>query len=261
MSTTAQLARWRPSRSFAPRSSSNRDRDPTPSPTPSLSPSRVLVHMPRPPSRAAPTGSPWATARGREVRRRRGVASGRVSTEWNSSTTPPKCRPGRSAAPDAVHRDAFMRLVEAGWDAEAARGRWADTTWTYHVDVEPRAAALHLGPLPGRAPNADTSPVMPPVKSGSNVESPSGWSEQPAQIKPAAAPRPRAARPHVRGPRLRRHPAVCVPTTSGTGKTRPQGSTALDSGGRTPSACTTGDDHDHRTRRPSYRSPTTSAGH
>src|ERR1700758_4589443 len=43
---------------------------------------------------------------------------------------------------------AFMRLVEAGWDAEAARrphGQY--TTVVVHVDVEQRAAALHLGPL------------------------------------------------------------------------------------------------------------------
>ena len=41
-----------------------------------------------------------------------------------------------------------MRLVEAGWDAEAARRPHGQhTTVVVHVDVEHRAAALHLGPL------------------------------------------------------------------------------------------------------------------
>ncbi len=41
-----------------------------------------------------------------------------------------------------------MRLVEAGWDAEAARRPHGQhTTVVVHVDVEQRAAALHLGPL------------------------------------------------------------------------------------------------------------------
>ena len=48
----------------------------------------------------------------------------------------------------AYHPDAFLRLVEAGWDAEAARRPHGQhTTVVVHVDVEQRAAALHLGPL------------------------------------------------------------------------------------------------------------------
>ena len=44
--------------------------------------------------------------------------------------------------------EAFMRLVEAGWDAEVARRPHGHhTTVVVHVDVEQRAAALHLGPL------------------------------------------------------------------------------------------------------------------
>jgi len=44
--------------------------------------------------------------------------------------------------------EAFMRLVEAGWDAEAARRPHGQhTTVVVHLDVEQRAAALHLGPL------------------------------------------------------------------------------------------------------------------
>jgi hypothetical protein len=44
--------------------------------------------------------------------------------------------------------EAFMRLVEAGWDAEVARRPHGHhTTVVVHVDVKERAAALHLGPL------------------------------------------------------------------------------------------------------------------
>ncbi|WIM86683.1 HNH endonuclease signature motif containing protein [Candidatus Mycobacterium wuenschmannii] len=44
--------------------------------------------------------------------------------------------------------EAFMRLIEAGWDTETARRPHGQhTTAVVHVDVEQRAAALHLGPL------------------------------------------------------------------------------------------------------------------
>ena len=44
--------------------------------------------------------------------------------------------------------DAFMRLVEAGWDAEAARRPHGHrTTVVVHLDVKDKIAALHLGPL------------------------------------------------------------------------------------------------------------------
>jgi len=48
--------------------------------------------------------------------------------------------------PDAV--DAFMGVIDAGWDAEAARRPHGQhTTVIVHVDVEQRTATLHLGPL------------------------------------------------------------------------------------------------------------------
>ncbi|AGB21910.1 protein of unknown function DUF222/HNH endonuclease [Mycobacterium sp. JS623] len=51
-------------------------------------------------------------------------------------------------APVPGTEEAFMRLVEAGWDAEAARRPHGQhTTVVVHLDVEQRAAALHLGPL------------------------------------------------------------------------------------------------------------------
>ncbi|UXA07476.1 HNH endonuclease [Mycobacterium sp. SMC-2] len=44
--------------------------------------------------------------------------------------------------------EAFLRLVEAGWDAEATRRPHGQhTTVVVHLDVAQRAAALHLGPL------------------------------------------------------------------------------------------------------------------
>jgi Domain of unknown function (DUF222)/HNH endonuclease len=57
-------------------------------------------------------------------------------------------RAGDQVAPLPGTVEAFMRLVEAGWDAEAARRPHGQhTTVVVHVDVEQRAAALHLGPL------------------------------------------------------------------------------------------------------------------
>jgi hypothetical protein len=44
--------------------------------------------------------------------------------------------------------EAFMRLIETSWDAETARRPHGQhTTVVVHLDVEQRAAALHLGPL------------------------------------------------------------------------------------------------------------------
>lgn len=44
--------------------------------------------------------------------------------------------------------DAFLRLIETGWDAEAARRPHGQhTTVVMHLDVENKAAQVHLGPL------------------------------------------------------------------------------------------------------------------
>jgi hypothetical protein len=57
-------------------------------------------------------------------------------------------RASETAPPLPGTVEAFMRLVEAGWDAEVARRPHGHhTTVVVHVDVEQRAAALHLGPL------------------------------------------------------------------------------------------------------------------
>ena len=58
----------------------------------------------------------------------------------------------RSTPAVAERVEAFMRLVEAGWDAEAARRPHGHhTTVVMHLDVKQRAAALHLGPLLSQA--------------------------------------------------------------------------------------------------------------
>lgn len=52
------------------------------------------------------------------------------------------------AVPMPDHVDAFMDLVEAGWDNEATRRPHGQhTAVAVHVDVESKVAALHLGPL------------------------------------------------------------------------------------------------------------------
>ena len=52
----------------------------------------------------------------------------------------------RPPVPNAA--DAFMSLVTAGWDAEVARRAHGQrTTVIVHLDVDTRAAQLHLGPL------------------------------------------------------------------------------------------------------------------
>ena len=52
----------------------------------------------------------------------------------------------RPPLPDTA--EAFMRLVEAGWDAEVARRPHGHhTTVVMHLDVKERAASLHLGPM------------------------------------------------------------------------------------------------------------------
>ncbi|WP_197515617.1 HNH endonuclease signature motif containing protein, partial [Mycobacterium sp. E1747] len=66
-------------------------------------------------------------------------------TEWKHD----RAEGGAESAPPLPGTvEAFMRLVEAGWDAEAARRPHGQhTTVVVHLDAERRAAALHLGPL------------------------------------------------------------------------------------------------------------------
>ncbi|WP_145009480.1 HNH endonuclease signature motif containing protein [Mycobacterium marseillense] len=57
-------------------------------------------------------------------------------------------RAGDQRPPVPGTAEAFMRLVEAGWDTEVTRRPQGQHTMVVvHLDVERRAAALHLGPL------------------------------------------------------------------------------------------------------------------
>ncbi len=56
--------------------------------------------------------------------------------------------PAADRPPLPTRVDAFTALVEAGWDAEAARRPHGHrTTVVVHLDLKDRIAALHLGPL------------------------------------------------------------------------------------------------------------------
>ena len=66
--------------------------------------------------------------------------------EWKRDHDDDRRSPNRPPLPGAG--EAFMRLVEAGWDADAVRRPHGQhTTVVVHLDVNRRAAALHLGPL------------------------------------------------------------------------------------------------------------------
>ena len=68
-------------------------------------------------------------------------------TEWKHDHDNAECASDQGPAFPGTTQ-AFMRLVECGWDAEATRRPHGQhTTVVVHVDVEQRVAALHLGPL------------------------------------------------------------------------------------------------------------------
>lgn len=82
-----------------------------------------------------------------------------LMAEWkrdrdNNSSNSGGAGDGRGDGEAGQHRpmptnvDAFLRLVEAGWDTEAQRRPHGQhTTVVVHVDVEKRVGALHLGPV------------------------------------------------------------------------------------------------------------------
>ena len=78
--------------------------------------------------------------RDRETEDRRDIALGEVD--------PDVALPADPAPPFPTNADAFMSLVEAGWDTEtAARPHGQHTTVIAHYDVGSKVAALHLGPV------------------------------------------------------------------------------------------------------------------
>ncbi|MEZ0350842.1 DUF222 domain-containing protein [Mycobacterium sp. pR1184] len=70
-----------------------------------------------------------------------------LAAEWKQDRGEGE-RGSETAPPVPGTLEAFMRLVETGWDVEAARRPYGmQTTVVVHVDVTQPAAALHLGPL------------------------------------------------------------------------------------------------------------------
>jgi Domain of unknown function (DUF222) len=115
--------------------------------------------------------------------------------------------------------DAFMRLVQAGWDAEAARRPHGQHTMVVvHLDVEQRAAALHLGPLLSEAERQyRTCDATAEVWFERHGE-PIGAGRATRVINRRLPARSSTATPPARCPAVG-PPAACTPTTSGTGKT------------------------------------------
>ena len=69
-------------------------------------------------------------------------------SEWKHDHGPDTGAPSDCAPPLPGTLQAFMQLIETGWDAEATRRPHGQcTTVVVHLDVAQRRAALHLGPL------------------------------------------------------------------------------------------------------------------
>ena len=150
--------------------------------------------------------------------------------------------------------DAFMRLVEAGWDAEVARRPHGQhITVVVHLDVQDKAAQLHLGPLltdaDRRYLTCDATCEVWFKRAGQPI----GAGDHPAD-QPPAAPGPRAPPPHVRGCGLRRHPRSARPPHRALGRRR--GDRAGQPGAPlplSPPAAPSRRHHHHRTPRPPDR--------
>jgi hypothetical protein len=81
--------------------------------------------------------------------------------------------------------DAFMSLVEAGWDCDVAqRPHGQHTTVVVHLDIDKPVASLHLGPLLSDDERRTCS-AIPPARSGSNATA--------NRSAPAGPPAPSAA--------------------------------------------------------------------
>ena len=164
-----------------------------------------------------------AARRGRELRCRRGLAPRRADHRLETRPRPDAAtRVSVQAPPFPTTVDAFMSLVEAGWDAEVARRPHGQhTTVVVHVDLESRVAALHLGPL---LSDADRRYLT--CDATCEV-----WFERDGQVigagratrtdQPPAAPRAGAPRPLLCGARLRGDPRSARPPHNPLGGRRP----------------------------------------
>ena len=159
MSITRNWRNLRQSASCAPRSSSNRDPNPTPPPTRSDPIPRPISSLslgkPEPERSIITTGDEDSTtyritlphAEAATFDAALGSHREALVADWKRDhDTGDRVSEQAPPFPDTV--DAFMGLVEAGWDAEVARRPHGQrTTAVMHVDVKDRVAALHLGPL------------------------------------------------------------------------------------------------------------------
>ena len=136
--------------------------------------------------------------------------------------------------------EAFMRLVEAGWDAEAARRPHGQhTTVVVHLDVEQKTAALHLGPLLSDAERryltCDATCEVWFQRHGEPIGAGRTTRLINRRLRRALEHRHPPARCPAVVP-----PGVCTPTTSGTGKTAaPPSWTTSCCSARTTTDCTT----------------------
>jgi hypothetical protein len=135
------------SASCAPRSSWNRDPNPNPNPMPSPAPPRASITK-----TSDEEGSCWRIKLGHcdAATFDAALAShlDALIAEWKHDHGDNGDDDSDQRPPLPSTTDAFLRLVEAGWDAEVtARPHGHRTTVVVHVDVEQRAAALHVGPL------------------------------------------------------------------------------------------------------------------
>ena len=151
--------------------------------------------------------------------------------------------------------EAFMRLVEAGWDAEVARRPHGHhTTVVVHLDVKQRAAALHLGPLLSEAERryltCDATCEVWFERDGQVIGA--GRATRPDQ--PAASPRAGAPPSHVCGSGLWRHPRFARTPYSALGGRRSHRVVQLGTGvPLSPPAAPSRRYHHRWTRRRSHR--------
>ena len=210
MSTTRSWLRSPRSTSCAPRSSSNRDPIPTLGPTRSprsLSPAMTVQLLADHP----------APRRGGEVRRGAGVPSG--GADRRVETRPRQRRGPASSAADAEHRGCVPAAGRGRLGRRATRRPHGQhTTVVVHVDVEARAAALHLGPLLTDAERQYLSCDATCEVWFERAGRPIGVGRATRTVSRGFAAPWSTATPAARSPAAG-PPAGCMPITSGTGKT------------------------------------------
>jgi hypothetical protein len=143
-------------------------------------------------------------------------------TEWKHDHDDTEDASEVERPPFPTTADAFMRLVETSWDAEAARRpHAAHTTVVVHVDVEARAAALHLGPLLTDAERqyltCDATCEVWFERDGQPI----GAGRKHPHHQSAVAPRAGAPRRHMCGARVWGDPWFACSSSSALGRRRP----------------------------------------